>query len=110
MRLGNVVLCVVFCATASLQSVVAMADPVPTPLQSEIVKALQQRLGANVPPRISEETFRQTENGAIVCGQVNSHGAAQPFYFIKVKSTGNLTGSVVASEHDRNMVSMVCDG
>jgi hypothetical protein len=110
MRFGSVALCVVFCAAGSLQSVIALAGTVPAPLQTEIVTALKERLGDNAAPQISAETIRQTENGVIVCGQVNSRGAPQPFYFIKVKSTGNLTGSVVASEHDRDMVSTVCDG
>jgi hypothetical protein len=110
MRFGSVALCVVFCAAASLQSVIAMADTAPTPLQTEIVKALKEKLGDSTVPRISAETVRQTENGVIVCGQVSNRGAPQPFYFIKVRSTGNLTGSVVATDHDRDMVSTVCDG
>jgi hypothetical protein len=110
MRSGSVALCVVFCAAASLQSVIAMADPAPAPLQTEIVKALKEKLGGSAAPRISSETVRQTENGVIVCGQVGTSGASQPFYFIKVKNTGALTGSVVATDHDRDMDSMVCDG
>jgi hypothetical protein len=110
MRFGNVALCVVFCAAASLQSVIAMADPAPAPLQTEIERALREKLGGAAVPRISAETVRQTENGIIVCGQVSRSGAPQPFYFIKVRTTGALTGSVVSTDHDRDMVSMVCDG
>jgi hypothetical protein len=110
MRFGSVTLCVVFCTAASLQPVIAMAGTVPSPLQTEIVQALKEKLGDSPVPRISAETIRQTENGVIICGEVSSHGAPQPFYFIKVRSTGNLTGSVVATDHDRDMVSTVCDG
>ncbi len=110
MCLSKMGVCVVLCATATLQPLIALAESVPNGLQTEVTQALKDKLGASNPAQISFEQFRRTENGAIICGEVASHGAPQPFYFIKVNTTGALTGSVVQTEAQRDMASMVCKG
>jgi hypothetical protein len=102
--------CVILCATATLQPLVALADSVPNGLQTEITQALKDKLGVSGPTQISFEQFHRTVNGAIVCGEVAAHGAPQSFYFIKVNTTGALTGSVVQTDAERDMASMVCKG
>lgn len=108
MHLNKLGVCVLFCATATLQPLLALADTVPNNLQAEITQVLKSRLGPPASTQINFETFRRTENGAIVCGEVGSHGGQQSFYFIKVNTTGALTGSVVGTEQERDMASMVC--
>jgi hypothetical protein len=110
MSLNKMAVCVALCATATLQPLVALAESVPNGLQTEVSQALKDKLGASGPTQISFEQFYRTENGAIICGEVAAHGAPQPFYFIKVNTTGALTGSVVKTEAQRDMASMVCKG
>ncbi len=108
MHLRKLAVCVVFCATATLQPLLALADTVPNTLQTEITKVLKSKLGETASAQINFETFRRTENGAIVCGEVGSRNGQQPFYFIKVNTTGALTGSVVGTAEERDMALMVC--
>lgn len=110
MRIKKIIVCVVLFATATLEPIVAFADSVPNALQTEVTQALKNKLGASGTTQISFEQFYRTVNGAIVCGEVASHGAPQPFYFIKVNTTGALTGSVVQTAAERDMATMVCKG
>lgn len=110
MRVRKIAVCVLLCAGAALRPLLALADPVPTGLQAEVTKALKDRFNEPASVPVSFNMFRATVNGAIVCGAVGAQGATQPFYFIKVNTTGALTGTLVRNDADRDMASMVCNG
>jgi hypothetical protein len=110
MRPVQAAICVVLCVPTTLQPVMAFAESVPNGLQSEVTQALKNKLGAPSTAQISFDQYYRTVNGAIVCGEVAAHGTPQPFYFIKVDTTGALTGAVVHTEAERDMASMVCKG
>jgi hypothetical protein len=110
MRFDKLALCVVFCASATLRPLLALAEPVPSGLQAEVTKVLKDKYNEPASAQVSFDSFRPTVNGAIVCGAVGARGSTQPFYFIKVNTTGALTGAVVHSDAERDMASMVCNG
>jgi hypothetical protein len=111
MRPTQMAVCVVLCITATLQPLVALAESVPSGLQTEVTKALKEKLGTPGTAQISFDQYYRTVNGAIVCGEIAARDAPQqPFYFIKVDTTGALTGSVVHTPAERDMASMVCKG